>query len=57
MTPKDTTSDSTGIATPAARKRWWMFWKWVPSEYRSKSDRLSPEAQGEAGNWWMRGGH
>ena len=57
MTPKETASDTTDTATPAARKRWWMFWKWVPNEYRSKSDRLSPEAQGEAGNWWMRGGH
>jgi hypothetical protein len=37
--------------------RWWKFWRWSWRPYSGRRDRLSPEAQGDAANYGMRGGH
>lgn len=36
---------------------WWRrLLEWRPSPYRSRADRLSSQAQGDAAKYWLRGG-
>ena len=50
------TSNETNETTNADPTRWWMFWRWTPTPYRGRRNRLSPEAQSDSAKYGMRSG-
>jgi hypothetical protein len=51
-----TSNGSSDEKNTVERHRWWRFWKWSLGPYRSRADRLSADAQGDASSYWLRGG-